>query len=675
MRHLQWLNRIAKDQATWSKAALAVALAMFVTAGALAADPESAPATGPVVTSEAPTPEARKPETVPARDDGETVKVIQTGVFDIHARDTDLRAVLTLLSNQGRKNIVATKEVGGKVSADLYGVTFKEALDAILRTTGFKYEEKGNFVFVYTPEQLEKMKKDERKMASRTFRLTYINATDAKTLLAPALSPDAIVAITPASEIGISPSKIEAGGNKYATDDLLVIRDDEEHLAKVDEMLKELDVKPEQVLIEATILKASLSEDNALGIDFAALGGINFDAITHDTGAGLNPTKGNTYPFATRKTVIDTDFAGLVPSGGLSIGLIANQVAMFVRALESVTPTTVLANPKLLVLNKQRGEVLVGNKDGYLTTTITETVATQTVQMLETGTKLVVRPFIGKNGQIRLEIHPEDSSGGVKQVGNTGLPSSTTTELTSNVMVRDGHTIVIGGLFREKTVAGRSQVPGLGNLPGLGALFRQTSDSTTRDEVIILITPRIIKQEVDEAIADQLKDDVERFRVGARKGLQWFGRDRLAQCFMRASRHELDQGDFEKALWDVDLALSMSPQMCEAIQLKERLMYKAYWSNEARVSDVNFVVQRMMMQELGKPFELIVPPQKPLDVKEVSTPKPVVTDDDVRKMFGTQPRLAEPAPTSMPVEECPLMNGCPLNGCELLEMDDTEASE
>src|SRR5690606_23945551 len=99
--------------------------------------------------------------------------------------------------------------------------------------------------------------------------------------------------------------------------------------------------------------------------------------------------------------------------GGLKVGFISSDVSVFVSALESITDTTVLANPKVLALNKQKGEVLVGREDGYLTTTVTESAAVQTVEFLKTGTRLIFRPYIGNDGYIRMEIHPEDSSGGL----------------------------------------------------------------------------------------------------------------------------------------------------------------------------------------------------------------------------------------------------------------------
>jgi type IV pilus assembly protein PilQ len=323
---------------------------------------------------------------------------------------------------------------------------------------------------------------------------------------------------------------------------------------------------------------------------------------------------------------IQNEVSSSVPDGGLTIGVITNSVAMFVRALEAVTDTTVLANPKLLVLNKQRAEVMIGKRDGYITTTITETVATQTVEFLETGTRLVVRPYIGKNGWIRMEIHPEDSDGGVEIEGSLALPNETTTETTQNVLTRDGHTIVIGGLFREKTVNGRSQIPVLGNIPYLGVLFRSTSDTTEREEVIILVTPHIISHDPDEAVSERLKDDIERFRIGQRKGLRWWGVNRLAQTHLRWAREHLEEGDLSKTLWNVDMALSLDPRLLEAIRLKERLTETAYWADESRLSSAKYIVQDMVMQDLGLPLERIVPPKKPRNPKKV--------DPKIRKAFG-----------------------------------------
>jgi type IV pilus assembly protein PilQ len=543
------------------------------------------------------------------------VSIDREGAVELHVQGADLRSVLQLLSTQSKTNIVATKAVTGTVTADLYGVTFVQALDAVLKSTGFRYAREDNFIYVMTEAEWKAWQADRVKMAVKVFKLSYITAADAQKLIAPAMSSDGTISVSPPAKAGIASSSDDAGGNDLAVEDVMVVKDYPENLEKVTAILRDVDVRPRQVLIEASIMAASLDEDNALGVDFNALAGVDFRSLS-STSTGLTGVTPGAVPAAQLDdagATFRTDMLANFPPGGLTIGFISNNVAFFIRALESVTDTVVLANPKLLVMNKQRGEVLVGEKEGYLTTTITETAATQKVEFLETGTHLLIRPYIATDGYVRMEIHTKDSEGDVVITGELALPEESTTEVTSNVLVKDGHTIVIGGLFKETTTSGRSQIPLLGNLPVAGALFRMIDENTDRQEIIILLTPHIIKHPVDEVVSEQLKDDITRFRFGLRRGLMWFGRDRLANRHMRSARRHLAAGDREKALWNLNMALSVAPRMEEALRLKERLTKQAIWAEEARISNVGYVLQRMILQELGEPVEKVAVPYKPAD--------------------------------------------------------------
>ncbi|MCE5276640.1 MAG: secretin and TonB N-terminal domain-containing protein [Planctomycetaceae bacterium] len=565
-------------------------------------------------------------------------RVQPPGTFSAFYRGSDLRSVLQLLSTQGRRNIIATPEVQGTVTADLYDVTFKQALDAILGANGFVYEEKDNFIYVYTPKQLADIRKAQQKIRTQIFNLAYMTAADARVLLTPVISKDGIIAVTPPAQVGIAASATDAGGNSYATRDILVVRDYEENLQRIADLLTELDVKPAQVLIEATILAATLEETNALGVNISVLRGIDFQDLGASV-ATVGPA-GNAGSSPITSAALAGDAGGTLRTGfadvtgGLSIGILGDRIAAFISALETVTDTTVLANPKLLVINKQRGEVLIGQRQGYRQTTQTDTTISETIEFLETGTRMIVRPYVARNNYIRMEIHPEESAGSVDAA--TGLPFSTTTEVTSNVMVRDGHTIVIGGLFREETQNARNQVPLVGNIPVLGTLFRRTADTVRRREIIVLLTPHIIQQEPDEQVGQAMKNDVERFRVGARNGLQWFGRERLAECHMRCAKQSLTEGNYGKALWSLDLALSLRPRMLEAIRLREEVTGRAYWAGHARHSSAKYAVEQMIMQELGRPYEGIVLPDKPLR-NELIPP-------DVRQKIGAGPQYVAPLP-------------------------------
>ena len=519
-------------------------------------------------------------------------------VEQFNAQDLDINTALHFLSLQSHRNIIASKDVKGTVTANLYNVTFQEALDSLLKPNGFDYIEKGNFIYVYTEKELEEIRKRDRHTVNRVYRLHYVNATDALALIKPMLSSNGTFAITPPEVSGLATGVTDTGGMNYATDDTLVINDFAENLGEVDHAMKEIDVRPKQVLIESTILNAQLQDDNALGVDLISLSGVNFENLLggsftnnssasssssstggtgtstgSSTGTVINGPNGiaNTFTTATQGHV-STDFASQVPAGGLSVGFLSNNVSVFVRALESVTDTTVVANPKILALNKQKGEVHIGAELGYLTTTTSTTTTNQTVQFIDTGTKLIFRPYIGDDGYVRLEIHPEDSSGSLDA---RGIPQTETTEVTSNVMIKDGRTIVIGGLFRESTVASRGQVPVLGNIPILGVPFRRTSDSTVRTETIMLITPHIIND--DTALYEESQkesQDVSRMMLGNRSGLQPWGRDRIAQLWFSKARDAMDKGDKDTAIMYVDWALNTNPRFIEAIKLREELTNK-----------------------------------------------------------------------------------------------------
>jgi hypothetical protein len=193
---------------------------------------------------------------------------------------------------------------------------------------------------------------------------------------------------------------------------------------------------------------------------------------------------------------------------------------------------------------------------------------------------------------------------------------------------------VIGGLFRESTTAKRSQVPGMGNLPYVGSLFRSTSDTIKREEVIILITPHIVDQDSAEAVGEQIRGEVENIRIGARKGLNWFGREKLARTHIRWARKELRLGREDRALWHVEMALSYAPRLIDAIRLKERLTQQEYWRSQVHASSARFLIQRMIMQEMGKPVSRIIPPHRVGD--------PDKMDDEVRERFGVEKRLVDP---------------------------------
>jgi type IV pilus assembly protein PilQ len=314
-----------------------------------------------------------------------------------------------------------------------------------------------------------------------------------------------------------------------------------------------------------------------------------------------------------------------------------------------VTDTTVVGNPKILALNKQQGEVFVGNEDGYYTTLTTETTTSQSVESLKTGTRLTFRPYIASDGFIRMEVHPEDSDGAVK---SNGLPSKSTTEVTSNIMVKDGHTIVIGGLFRESTVSSKSQVPFVGNLPLVGLLFKNQRDRTVREEVIILLTPHIVK---DDAAYSRMSEQelrlAEQLRVGVRKGMMPWGRERLAEGWYEAAKKELNKPTPDRGLakWHLDAAINLNPHFSEAIQLREQLTGTELTAADG--SSVRGFVRRAVLNDVVPSTQ---PTTAPVMRAEAPAPtsQPFTFGEATAETPATQPaEMTAETPTSQPTEE------------------------
>jgi type II secretory pathway component GspD/PulD (secretin) len=485
-------------------------------------------------------------------------KIIQSITFK---KDMKIRDALRFLATKYQKNIVPSASVDGMITVtSLYNVTFDEALKSILGY-GFKYEQEGNFIKVYSAEEFKKMKEDPARMITKVFTLYYVSAAETAKLIAPVLSSVGTIQ-------GSSPAKTELpagesigtgimGGDAMALNDTIVIRDYPEKVAEAEALLKDLDVRPRQVLVEATILSATLDEDTQFGINWNTIGGVAISSISAIATAGEGGAE-------------TTGFAE-PGDGGLRIGVTRGNVVALITALEEITDTTVLANPKILAVNKQLGQVYIGTKLGYRESDIVASsgaVQEGQVKFLDTGTKLVFRPYIGNDGYIRMDIHPKDSFGSLNV---EGVPNETSTELATNIMVKDGETIVIGGLFRDVVTSTRNQIPILGEIPLIGFLFRGTSDETQREEVIVMLTPHIVK-EPSETEGEAAAEDIARKGYGARMGLQWISVRRLAEERYTKAMKLYQDGDNETALYELGWSLALRPTYLEALRLQERIV-------------------------------------------------------------------------------------------------------
>lgn len=592
----------------------AAAMAWLAVASPAVAQNDEKPAS-PAATPAPATPSAQPQPTAK----GESkVKVSEHMTVDLHVKDEDLVNVLEMLSIQSQRNIVASKNVGGKISATLYGVTFFEALDSILHVNGYGYLERGNFIYVYTAEELALLQKSLSKRVAKTIRLSYLNAKDADEFVKPLLSKEGEIKTSKAAAAFSVPTDNPTGAEDYALAAILVVIDYEENIKAIEALVKELDTRPAQVLVEATILQTSLNESNAFGVDFSIIGDLNFTDFA-SSGGPLSVanalTRGGSG--STGVTPSDNIGRGATSSPGntggpstFKVGIIASDFSIFLKMLDQVTNTTILSNPKILALNRQPSRVLVGRRVGYLSTTSTDTSTTQTVEFLDTGTQLYFRPFVSADNEIRMELKPQVSEAIIRDATDASgaavsIPDEVTQGLTTNVLVRDGQTIVLGGLFRESTSYGRRQVPGLGDIPIIGAAFRGQDDESQRSEIIFMITPTIVNDTLINKSADRAAADTERLRAGARVGLLPWSQERMTSALNVEAERYAREGDFEKAAASIQRSLALNPMQPDALRLRDRITGQTeVWTNRS-------LLDHQFREEIAKRSESIQTPANP----------------------------------------------------------------
>lgn len=599
------------------------------------------------------------------------VRVTDSGTFAIAAQEVEVGRLLELLAIKSKRNIVASDKVKGKVTVNLYDVPFDQALDAVLAVNGHGAIRSGNMISVYSREELAEMEKATLRREPRVFTLQYLSAKDATEFIKPLLTEGGSVVARGEVAPGFVPSSEDGGADDYAFTTKVVVNDFPENVAAVEALMKELDVPPRQVRVEATILRTTVDETNAYGLDFAVVGNINFSEVARPLAVFDSLLDGTIKPDQAQAAVID-NYPVIDRPPTLKIGIITDDVAIFLRVLDEVTDTTVLARPTVTALNRQRAQVLIGEKVAYLSTTQTQTSTTQDVKFLDTGIKLTFRPFISTDGQIRLELHPSVSSARLVDLkvpgGEATVPNESSQELRTNVRVKSGQTIVLGGLFREDTTISRRGVPWLSDIPLIGAAFGGQSDRIKREEIIFLLTPTVFEDKQLYEKGQESLDIVDAVRVGARAGLLPFSNDQMVADYQRQALDSYREGDMKKSLWYADNAVRMRTTLPTMIRLREAArsgdgsaFRKQLDSRLAGTDpdDARVVAPSVPMDEvppapeLPPPTDLPPPPEPPADPPSERSSVPLGSLPPSAPKPAAAP-AAGPSPTPPPANEPPM---------------------
>ncbi len=496
--------------------------------------------------------------------------------FTIQFQDTDILQALQMLSMQGRRNIIASRGVQGKVSANLYDVGLFDALDVIMRANDLRMEESGNFIYVYTRQEWEDVTKSRLKKVSRNFPLEYLNAKDAGEFIGPILSEVGKVSFVGDVEKGFQPSATDGGSDSWAFQGMLVVSDYPENIKAVEALLKEIDTPPAQVIVESTVVSTDVQQNDGFGVDVSIIGNLSFSQFTNPLSGAQQLLNGSVQKGEGVANASNTNVTN-IKDPTLQVGVISDDVSVFLKLLDSVTDTTVLARPRVMALNRQRAQILIGQRTGYLNSTTTQTSTTQSVEFLDSGIKLIFRPFISSDGSIRMELAPSVSEATKSSTATVGgntmeVPNESTSEIVTNVRVKNGQTLVLGGLFKEKTIIDRRQVPGLGDVPLIGNAFKGYNDDLHREEIIFLVTPTIVKDEIAKVWSDEAHEFEHAVRIGAREGLLPWSRDTLTTAQNQKAFEAMGKGDRDLALFHCENSLRLSHNQPEMVRFREDLV-------------------------------------------------------------------------------------------------------
>lgn len=442
----------------------------------------------------------------------------------LELKDMDILDVLKLLSQKSGLNIVAGKNVRAKITIYLKDVDVRDVLRIILETNDLAYEEDGNIikvitardyemiygnrfgdksqvkiiplqnstasdlapiltqiksaigkvltdeksntmVLIDTPAKLSDMQKLIREVdipvVTKVFNLNYSNAEDIEKKLTEVLTKN------------VGKVKVDKRSNKiYITDSPTKIREASSIISAFDERHRE-------VLIEAKIVKVILSDQYRMGVDWERI-------LTKYHNLDL---KGS--------------FSILTSAdkrGKFSIGTIASDnYNVVVEALSTVGTTNTLSSPRITAINNEEAKILVGSTEPYVTTTTTTpsagpTTTAESVSFIDVGVKLFVTPTINEESFITMKIKPEVSSvtSYLTTSQNNKIPIVDTTTAETKVMVKDGVTIVIGGLIKDELIETINKVPFFGDLPLLGFVFRNKDKLLKKTELVVFLTPHIL---------------------------------------------------------------------------------------------------------------------------------------------------------------------------------------
>ncbi len=422
----------------------------------------------------------------PVADNNEVTTALESRmkqtIVSVDFQEAPMDDVITALSQQADIDMIKSPEVTGQVTAKLTDVPLDEALESILAVHGFGYMATDSVIRILPLEQLEQQ---NIKMVSKIYKIAYANIKD----VAEAIRG-------PNGGQGILSSRGQMAVNEI--NNQLMVTDTDDRMAMIDRFIEEADREIPQILVEARIYDISCTDGLDLGFNWFAGTNTSYDS---DTGLA---TGGQINPFG--KVAFDSKYTNTsAGDGSLRFGILHNDLSVDTtfNAIKDTVKARLLASPTILVLDNEEANINIVQEIPYQELTQTSGGGNiGTTRFKDVGVELTVRPRVTRDDKVRLSIHPVFSvHNGDVTITNTTNSGTTTSpqpivdrrEAKTQALIQSGQTVVIGGLRKSEDQDQVSKVPVISDVPLLGGLFRFHSSKAVTSELVVFITPRIIR--------------------------------------------------------------------------------------------------------------------------------------------------------------------------------------
>ena len=406
-------------------------------------------------------------------------------VVCIDVNDVPIGTVIRQLSDQVNVDLIMSPKVTGNVTVSLNDVSLDEALRCILDVHGAGIIVGENVIRILSREEMPEI---AERLVTQTFEITYADVAQVVKALEKFKSAQGSV------------SSIEGTSHIIVTDTESKVRD-------ITNLLSTIDRITPQVLVEVRIYDITSKDNLDLGIDWYAGRRTNTDDLGYPINDDIMVEKGGdpTYIGSRTDPSLNAGFsAGTNKTetstlGYLRFGLLNDHIDInaILRAEKENIDAKLLANPRIMVVDNEEATFDIVTEHPYVERTITAGSTTETVKFKNVGVKLVVTPHVAGENMLRLNIAPEFSVLVTRvQVASSNVPVVDTRKVNTIALVRDGQAVVLGGLRKKETSKQINKVPLLGDIPVLGHLFKFEGESTVNTELVVFITPRIIREPI-----------------------------------------------------------------------------------------------------------------------------------------------------------------------------------